>query len=76
MGFCVSYITTEYVPLANLGLRNTCEGGVLKCDPAALATRDGVVLSKQCREIPIFLLVHTVKDVNSTEYRVREKKRV
>jgi hypothetical protein len=44
MGFCVSYITTEYVPLANSGLRNTCEGGVLKCDPAALATRDGVVL--------------------------------
>jgi hypothetical protein len=36
----------------------------------------GTVLycSKQCREIPIFLLVHTVKDVNSTEYRVREKK--
>jgi hypothetical protein len=34
----------------------------VKCDPAALATRDGVVCA--------------VKDVKSTEHRVREKKEV
>ena len=61
-------------PLVNLGLRNTCEGGVLK-----FVTRRPLLVwavlhrRQQCREIPTFLFCAPVKDVKSTEHRVREK---